>query len=347
MPLFTNKKQNKTPYKNQMRKRLSKDEYVAGVLEGNRMILSRAITLIESQLDTDKALAREVLETLLPHRQLSPTRHYGSTWRRQKYLHRNFWKTFDQSREKIAVLAIDPSSQISKGSILGDKTRMEELSRDPLAYIRPSPAGISLGGVTHKTRETMLLCEAAGFEVIIIETVGVGQSETFVHGMVDFFLLLMLAGAGDELQGIKKGIMEMADLVAITKADSGNELQARQAKVSYENALHLFPASGSGWYPKVLTCSAVTQSGIDDIWKTILAHRELLQQNGYFFNNRKQQNLAWMHDFIKQTLEERFYQNPQIQQELSSVESAVTEGQKLPIKAALELLRLFEKSIYS
>ena len=331
-----------------MRKRLSKDEYVAGVLEGNRMILSRAITLIESQLDTDKALAREVLETLLPHTgnsvRLGIT---GVPGVGKSTFIETFGKHLTTQGKKIAVLAIDPSSQISKGSILGDKTRMEELSRDPLAYIRPSPAGISLGGVTHKTRETMLLCEAAGFEVIIIETVGVGQSETFVHGMVDFFLLLMLAGAGDELQGIKKGIMEMADLVAITKADSGNELQARQAKVSYENALHLFPASGSGWYPKVLTCSAVTQTGIDDIWKTILAHRELLQQNGYFFINRKQQNLAWMHDFIKQTLEERFYQNPQIQQELSSVESAVTEGQKLPIKAALELLKLFEKSIYS
>lgn len=327
-----------------MKRRLTKEEYIAGVLNGNRVILSRAITLIESQLDEDKQLAREVLEAVLPHTgnsvRIGIT---GVPGVGKSTFIESFGKFLTNQGKKIAVLAVDPSSQISKGSILGDKTRMEELSREPRAYIRPSPAGISLGGVTHKTRETMLLCEAAGFEVIIIETVGVGQSETFVHGMVDFFLLLMLAGAGDELQGIKKGIMEMADLIAITKTDSGNELQARQAKIAYENALHLFPTNSSGWYPQVLTCSALQNKGIDDIWQSVVRHRELLQNNGHFISNRQQQNLAWMHDFIKQTLEERFYQNTQVANQLPLIEQDVVAGQKLPIKAALELLAVFEK----
>jgi LAO/AO transport system kinase len=210
-----------------------------------------------------------------------------------------------------------------------------------LAYIRPSPTGASLGGVTHKTRETMLLCEAAGFEVIIIETVGVGQSETFVHGMVDFFLLLMLAGAGDELQGIKKGIMEMADLIAITKADSGNEHQAKLAQSEYQNALHLFPPDGSGWFPEVVTCSATEKKGIAEIWELVEKNRTLLSKNGKFAENRQQQNLAWMHDFIRQSLEEKFYQNPQIITKINSINKAVSEGKKLPIHAALELLDTF------
>ncbi len=328
-----------------MRKRLTAQEYIDGVRAGNRIVLSRAITLIESQLAQDKLLAKEVLEALLPYTgnavRLGIT---GVPGVGKSTFIETFGKYLTQQQKKIAVLAIDPSSQISKGSILGDKTRMEELARDPLAYIRPSPAGISLGGVTHKTRETMLLCEAAGFEVIMVETVGVGQSETFVHGMVDFFLLLMLAGAGDELQGIKKGIMEMADLVAITKADSGNERQAQQAKVAYQNALHLFPLSSSGWSPQVLTCSALTRAGIGDIWQTIVQHREALQKNGFFYQKRQKQNLAWMHEFIKQTLEERFYTNPSVAQQLPDLEQAVVQGKQLPIHAALTLLQLLEQS---
>lgn len=328
-----------------MRKRLTAQEYIDGVRAGNRIVLSRAITLIESHLAQDKLLAKEVLEALLPYTgnavRLGIT---GVPGVGKSTFIETFGKYLTQQQKKIAVLAIDPSSQISKGSILGDKTRMEELARDPLAYIRPSPAGISLGGVTHKTRETMLLCEAAGFEVIMVETVGVGQSETFVHGMVDFFLLLMLAGAGDELQGIKKGIMEMADLVAITKADSGNEQQAQQAKVAYQNALHLFPLSSSGWSPQVLTCSALTRAGIGDIWQTIVQHREALQKNGFFYQKRQKQNLAWMHEFIKQTLEERFYTNPSVAQQLPDLEQAVVQGKQLPIHAALTLLQLLEQS---
>ena len=264
-----------------MKKRLSLQEYAAGIQSGNRVVLSQAITLVESTLDEDQILASALVQELLAHTgrsiRIGIT---GVPGVGKSTFIEAFGKMLLELGKKVAVLAVDPSSQLSKGSILGDKTRMEGLALDKRAFIRPSPSGNTLGGVSGKTREAMLLCEAAGFDVILIETVGVGQSETAVKNMVDFFLLLMLSGAGDELQGIKKGIMEMADLVAITKADSGNELQARQAKVSYENALHLFPASGSGWYPKVLTCSAVTQTGIDDIWKTILAHRELLQQNG-------------------------------------------------------------------
>ncbi len=323
-----------------MQKRLSKDAYVQAVLAGDRVILSRAITLIESSLPQDKALARKVLEDILPKTgnsiRIGITGVPGvgkSTFIETfgTYLTNNLGK-------KIAVLAIDPSSQLSKGSILGDKTRMEELARNPLAYIRPSPASGSLGGVAHKTRETMLLCEAAGFEAIIIETVGVGQSETLVHDMVDFFLLLMLAGAGDELQGIKKGIMEMADAIAITKADSGNEAKAQLAKIEYENALHLFPSNETGWYPTVMTCSATKNTGISEIWQTILAHQTLLQEKNLHQNIRANQNLAWMHTYIRQSLEEQFYQHPLVLQQIGIIEEAVKLGKMLPIQAAMQLL---------
>ena len=325
-----------------MQKRLSIQDYQQGILSGNRMILSRAITLIESNLSEDKTLAQSVLESVLLHTggsiRIGIT---GVPGVGKSTFIETFGKYLTQQNKRVAVLAIDPSSQLTKGSILGDKTRMDELSREPLAYIRPSPTGASLGGVTHKTRETMLLCEAAGFEVIIIETVGVGQSETFVHGMVDFFLLLMLAGAGDELQGIKKGIMEMADLIAITKADSGNEHQAKLAQIEYQNALHLFPSDGSGWFPEVVTCSATEQKGIAEIWGIVEKHRDLLANNGKFAHNRQQQNLAWMHDFIRQSLEEKFYQNPHVTTQINSMQKAVSEGKKLPIHAALELLDTF------
>jgi LAO/AO transport system kinase len=306
------------------------------------MILSRAITLIESNLAEDKILAQSVLESILPHTggsvRIGIT---GVPGVGKSTFIEAFGKYLTQQGKRVAVLAIDPSSQLTKGSILGDKTRMDELSREPLAYIRPSPTGASLGGVTNKTRETMLLCEAAGFEVIIIETVGVGQSETFVHGMVDFFLLLMLAGAGDELQGIKKGIMEMADLIAITKADSGNEHQAKLAQSEYQNALHLFPPDGSGWFPEVVICSATERKGIAEIWALVEKHRMLLSENGKFEENRQQQNLAWMHDFIRQSLEEKFYQNPQIITQINVIQSSVSEGKKLPLHAANELLNIF------
>jgi LAO/AO transport system kinase len=325
-----------------MKKRLSISEYTNGITTGNRMILSRAITLIESNLTEDKDLAQELLESILPY--TGKSIRIGITGvpgvGKSTFIE-TFGKYLTSQNKKIAVLAIDPSSQLTKGSILGDKTRMEELAHEPLAYIRPSPTGASLGGVTYKTRETMLLCEAAGFEVIIIETVGVGQSETYVHGMVDFFLLLMLAGAGDELQGIKKGIMEMADLIAITKADLGNEHQANLAKNEYESALHTFPPNGTGWFPQVVTCSATEKVGISEIWEMVEKHREMLRNNGKFVENRQNQNLVWMHDFIKQSLEQNFYTNHNVSSTIKDIQNAVSEGKKLPIQAGLELLSIF------
>ena len=325
-----------------MKKRLSIQEYTDGIIAGNRMILSRAITLIESNLPEDKQLAQDVLESILPYTgkaiRIGIT---GVPGVGKSTFIETFGKYLTSLNKSIAVLAIDPSSQLTKGSILGDKTRMEELAHEPLAYIRPSPTGASLGGVTNKTRETMLLCEATGFEVVIVETVGVGQSETYVHGMVDFFLLLMLAGAGDELQGIKKGIMEMADLIAITKADSGNEHQANLAKNEYESALHTFPPDGSGWFPEVVVCSAIEKKGIAEIWELVEKHREMLSKNGKFVENRQKQNLAWMHDFIRHSLEQNFYTNQNVSTKIKDIQKAVSEGKKLPIHAGFELLEVF------
>jgi LAO/AO transport system kinase len=246
----------------------------------------------------------------------------------------------DKLGKKLAVLAVDPTSQRSGGSILGDKTRMSALAAHPAAYIRPSPAGSSLGGVTRSTRAAMLLCEAAGHDVIFVETVGVGQSETAVHGMVDFFLRLMLAGAGDELQGIKKGIMEMADAVTITKADAGNELAARRARREYQNALHLFPKAASGWAPVVTTSSALTGAGVAEVWEVIEQYQAQMQVSGYFQQRRQEQNLHWLHEAIRQELEERFYANPRVQQQLTEVREQVMGGKKSPFGAAAELLGL-------
>jgi LAO/AO transport system kinase len=322
-----------------MQKRLSKNEYIDGILKGDRVILSRAITLIESQLSADRVLSQEVLEAILPHSgnslRIGIT---GVPGVGKSTFIETFGKFLTSQQKKIAVLTVDPSSQITKGSILGDKTRMDELSNDPLAYIRPSPAGNSLGGVAYKTRESILLCEAAGFEIIIVETVGVGQSETYIHGMVDFFLLLMLGGAGDELQGIKRGIMEMADGIVITKSDSGNETKANLAKVEYENALHLYPKSASGWYAEVLLCSALEKTGIQETWNLIQKHQQQLTENGFFQQNRKRQTLDWMFQFIRQTLEENFYQKTNVANKLDSIKQAVESGKILPIQGALKLL---------
>ena len=266
-----------------MQKRLSPDAYIKGILANDRIILSRAITLIESQLSEDRKLAEKVLEGILPNTgnaiRIGIT---GVPGVGKSTFIEAFGKYITTQNKKIAVLAIDPTSQRTKGSIMGDKTRMEELAHDPLAYIRPSPSGNTLGGVANKTRETMLLCEAAGFDIILVETVGVGQSETVVKGMVDFFLLLMLSGAGDELQGIKRGIMEMADAVVITKTDGDNIQKAKNAKMEYIHALHLYPPTQNNWYPPVLTCSALQQTGLTEIWEVMMEFSKLMQQNGYW-----------------------------------------------------------------
>lgn len=328
------------------RNRLSLEEYTQGILSGNRLILSRAITLVESHLPTDRQLAEQLLSAILPFTgkaiRIGIT---GVPGVGKSTFIEAFGKHLTEHSKKIAVLAVDPSSQRTKGSIMGDKTRMEELSNDPLAYIRPSPAGNFLGGVTHKTRETMLLCEAAGFEVILIETVGVGQSETIVHGMVDFFLLLMLAGAGDELQGIKKGIMEMADAIAITKADGNNGQKALLAKAEYENALHLFPLAENGWIPKVVTCSALEKTGISELWQLLEQHQQQLHRNGWLLKNRQQQQLQWMHETVKQALDEQFYNHAAIKNVLGQVEADVRDGKTPAINAASYLLGLYGSTL--
>ncbi|MDQ6481994.1 methylmalonyl Co-A mutase-associated GTPase MeaB [Dyadobacter sp. LHD-138] len=328
-----------------MRQRLTVEAYTAGILSGDRIILSRAITLIESRLKNDRILAKKVLKNILPV--TGKSLRIGITGvpgvGKSTFIEA-FGKHITGLQKRIAVLTVDPSSKKSGGSILADKTRMENLAHDPLAYIRPSAAGLSLGGVAKNTRETILLCEAAGYEVIIIETVGVGQSETLVRGMSDFFLLLMLAGAGDELQGIKKGIMEMADVVAINKADGVNKSFAEQAVGAYRNALHLFPKPESGMDTQVLACSALDGNGISALWELILQYQEATLQNGYFDKNRQNQNLEWMHDHIRQTLEEQFYENTALKKALKTTEKSVTEGRELPVAAAERLLESFFKT---
>ena len=325
-----------------MPKRFSASEYIDGILAGNRVLLSRAITLVESTLPSDQALAQQVLDAVLPHAgrsvRVGITGVPGvgkSTFIEALGLH-----LVREQGKRLAVLAVDPSSQRSGGSILGDKTRMNELAAHPQAFIRPSPAGRSLGGVTRSTREALVLCEAAGHDVIFVETVGVGQSETAVHGMVDFFLLLMLAGAGDELQGIKKGIMEMADAVTITKADGGNELAARRARAEYQNALHLFPLAPSQWNPVVTTSSAVTGAGVPAVWEVIGQYVQQTQASGYFQRRRQEQNLHWLHETIREALETRFYQRPDVAQRLPDIRQQVMDGRKSAFGAAGELLGL-------
>lgn len=326
------------------RQRLTTSAYIEGVLAGDRLVLSRAITLIESTRPDDTLQAEEVLQAVLP--KAGNSIRIGVTGvpgvGKSTFLEA-FGEHVTQSGHKIAVLTIDPSSQRTRGSILGDKTRMEELSRNPNAFIRPSASGAALGGVNNRTREVMLLCEAAGYEVIFIETVGVGQSETLVHGMVDFFLLLMLAGAGDELQGIKKGIMEMADAVVINKADGDNVKAAKRASAEYKNALHLFPPGESGWIPEVKTCSSLNGSGLEDIWEMVQRHQRQLAGNGFFAQNRKRQNVQWMKERIAAMLEVQFYQSAAVKQVFPELVQKVEAGDMPALNAAHHLLNQFVK----
>jgi LAO/AO transport system kinase len=253
-----------------------------------------------------------------------------------------FGKYLTKKGHRLAVLAIDPSSERTKGSILGDKTRMEELSVDPCAFIRPSPSAGSLGGVARKTRESIVLCEAAGFDTIFIETVGVGQSETAVHSMTDFFLLLMISGAGDELQGIKRGIMEMSDMLVINKADGSNVDKARMAQAQYQSALRLFPLSESGWTPRALMVSSTEKTGLDEILAQIEAYLTLTKANGYFERRRREQARYWMYETIDEALKDNFYRNPSVETALTDYEQAVLSGEKSSFAAAKELLRLMK-----
>ena len=320
------------------------NECVEGILSGDRILLSRTITLIESQLHEDNQLARQIIEKIMPY--TGNSTRIGITGvpgvGKSTFIE-SFGNLVVGQGHKLSVLAIDPSSKKSGGSILGDKTRMESLSKNENAFIRPSSARTSLGGVAHKTRETLLLCEAAGYDVIIIETVGVGQSEIAVHEMVDFFLLLMLAGAGDELQGIKKGIMEMADGIAITKADGENMNAAKKAKAAYQNALHLFPVAESGWSAKVVTCSANENTGIREIWQLIKDYGKKVKQNGYWQERRNRQNVAWMYEGIDEYLRTGFFNHPAIKSELVKITKQVENGQISALKAANHLTQIFEE----
>jgi len=299
--------------KNKRKSLLSVDEYFNGIINFNRTVFSQAITLLESSLPEHQAAGQELVARCLPYAgksfRLGITGVPGagkSTFIEALGMH------ITSLGHKLAVLAIDPSSSRSKGSILGDKTRMEALSVHPNAFIRPSPSAGSLGGVARKTREIIILCEAAGFDVIFVETVGVGQSETAVHSMVDFFLLLMIAGAGDELQGIKRGIMEMADAVAINKADGDNKVKAEIARTQVMNALHFFPKPDSGWGPKTVTCSAKTNEGIAGIWTMLQEYKDFTTTGGYFESKRSFQSQQIMLDYINSRLTEHFYQNPRV-----------------------------------
>ena len=318
---------------------LNADAYVNGIINGDRSLLSQAITVIESALPEHQELARSIIRNSLPH--AGESVRIGITGvpgvGKSTFIEA-LGTRITASGSKLAVLAIDPSSERSGGSILGDKTRMEDLAADENAFIRPSPAGGSLGGVARKTRETIILCEAAGYDVIFIETVGVGQSETTVHSMVDFFLLLMLAGAGDELQGIKRGIMEMADLIAITKSDGSNREKAERARTEYKNALHLFPPSESGWIPRVLTCSSQERTGIDEIWQSIGEYVSFSKENGYFAQKRSHQSKYWMYEFIHESLQSHFYAHPEVAGKLEQLEKKVLEGTISSFHAAMEIL---------
>ena len=329
---------------NKKRAVLAPEVYFKGILAGDITLLSKAVTLVESSKREHQQVAQEVIKACLPHSgksiRIGIT---GVPGVGKSTFIEAMGRYITSKGGKLAVLAIDPSSERSKGSILGDKTRMEELSGDKNAYIRPSPSAGSLGGVARKTRETIILCEAAGFDHIFIETVGVGQSETAVHSMTDFFLLLMLAGAGDELQGIKRGIMEMADLIAINKADGNNVEKADIAKAQYKNALHLFPAKESEWIPQVLTCSAYHKMGIEAIWDQIESYRQQTRNNDHFFRKRNAQAIYWMHETIEEQLKRSFYDRPEIKEKLKIMENYVMHDTMSSFVAAGELLDLYDR----
>lgn len=320
------------------------DKIISGISEGKLRALAKGITLIESRKTEHIQQATEVLETLLPRTGnslrigISGVPGVGKS---------TFIEAFGLSLlrqgHKVAVLAVDPSSQISGGSILGDKTRMEQLAREENAFIRPSPAGETLGGVARKTRETMLLCEAAGYDIIIVETVGVGQSEIAVAAMVDVFVLMQLAGAGDELQGIKKGVMEIADAIVINKADGSNMAAAELARQQYSNALHIMRPKSPNWSVPVLTCSALKDIGIDNVWETLEEYRTCMRASGEFEEKRRQQAREWMWTLLQDDLRELFIRDKNIAPMLAQVEQSVIDGRTTPGAASRRLLERFRR----
>lgn len=332
--------------KQSIQPRLQLNNFAKGILSGDRIILGQAITLMESNLEADQKLASLLLEKILPT--TGNALRVGITGvpgvGKSTFIEA-LGKYIIEKGKKLAVLTIDPSSQITKGSILGDKTRMEELSKNPMAFIRPTASSSALGGVAHKTREAMFLCEAAGYEVIIIETVGVGQSEVSVKNMVDFFLLLMLAGAGDELQGIKKGIMEIADAVVITKADGENVKHATEAQAVYQQSFHLFSPPMSGWEPVVLTSSASTGDGIENVWNMILKYQQATKSTGFFDRNRSLQNVAWFQEYFTQLLKADLQKFTSLEIVQKKLEKAVEDLSISSRDAARQLLEAYHQAI--
>jgi len=320
------------------------EELTSGILGNDKTALARAITLVESTKWENLEKANAIIEKCLAKK--TDSIRIGITGvpgvGKSTFIE-SFGKKLTVKGKKVAVLAVDPTSTQTKGSILGDKTRMQELVKDPNAFIRPSPSGISLGGVTRKTRETIILCEAAGYDVILVETVGVGQSETAVHSMVDFFLLLKLPGAGDELQGIKRGIIEMADAIVINKADGDNVKRARNASVEFSRALHLYPPKENGWTPKVLSCSALENTGLEEIWEMIAVYIDKNKTSSFFTSKRQNQNKNWLLQALDDQLKQRFYQDKKVTKELETLIDDVINNKISPFRAAEKLLQMHHK----
>ena len=316
------------------------EELSTGILNGDKTALARAITLVESTKKENLEKANLIIENCLTKK--TDSIRIGITGvpgvGKSTFIEA-FGKKLTALGNKVAVLAVDPTSTQTRGSILGDKTRMQELVKDDQAFIRPSPSGMSLGGVTRKTRETIILCEAAGYNVILVETVGVGQSETAVHSMVDFFLLLKLPGAGDELQGIKRGIIEMADAVVINKADGDNLKRARNASVEFSKALHLYPPKENGWSPKVLSCSALENTGLDEIWQMISDYIEDNKKSSFFTSKRQNQNKNWLLQSLDEQIKQNFYSNKKVTKELEKLIEDVIHDRISPFRAAEKLLQ--------
>lgn len=327
------------------RRHITVDEYVQGVMNGNRAIIAQAITLVESNLPKHMEMAQKVLKELIPYTgksiRIGIT---GVPGAGKSTLIESFGMILCEQNHRVAVLAVDPTSSVSRGSILGDKTRMEHLSRHPHAYVRPSPSSGTLGGVTRKSRETLLICEAAGYDVIIVETVGVGQSEITVRSMVDFFLVIMLTGAGDVLQGMKKGVMELADAIFINKADGENKQAALNAKMEYNRLLHFLQPITEGWETKAFTVSALTDEGVSHIWKVIQEYKQVTSRTGFFGKRRKEQMIDWFHSMIEAQLKARFYGNPSMKKNISKMEGLLLNGHTSPTLAVQQLFNIYDEN---